>query len=103
MTKFLAIVIIVALVPAISTAEDMQISSAKNLLTKITELQVFKLRLPHKFQREVRAELQKDSPNTIPLETCTLQAKPHHRGAGIEYVCDSKGSIKKELAAIAAN
>lgn len=103
MTKILLITLLIAFIPAVSTAEDTSTAvPAQSLLEKITELHVFKLRLPLQLQKEAQQTAQEAQSPTPTVESCTLQAQPHHKGAGLEYVCDSKRRIKVELTSIAS-
>ena len=93
--------------PALACAEGNRNSYVKKLLIQITEFHAF--RSPHlsqsptlNEQKNVAATKEGEKPQTS-TDTCYLQSKPYHKGAGVESVCNTTRGLKKELEAIAAN
>lgn len=102
MIKILMISISLVLLPSASQAADENPMEQKTLLEKISNLQVFKLRLPYSLQRSIQKE--REAQAAADPDSCDAQARPHQRGAEVDYSCNTHKALKKELSgSVAAN
>ncbi len=103
MKKILLISFALFLLPSSGLAAEENPIEQKTLLQKVSELQVFKLRLPYSIQRAVQKEQAEQNAIAVSPDSCQGQARPHQKGADLDYSCDTHKALKKELSAVAAN
>lgn len=99
--KILIITLAIAFLPSVSTAADEHPMETKTLLEKISELQVFKLRLPYSMQRALKQDAAQS--RVASPDSCNTRSRVHQKGAQVDYSCDTHEALKQELSAVAAN
>lgn len=101
MMKVILMTLAIALLPSVSSAAEENPMETQTILEKISELQVFKLRLPYSLQRALKrnaAQAAAASP-----DSCQTRNRMHQKGAEVDYSCDMHKALKQELSAVAAN
>lgn len=101
MRKLLLLAFALILLPSTGFAAEENPMEQKTLLEKISSLQVFNLRLPYAVQRAIQKE--KDERTVASPDSCQAAARPHQKGADIDYSCNTHKALKKELSSVAAN
>lgn len=101
MMKLILITLTIALLPSVSIAAEENPMETKTLLEKISDLQVFKLRLPYSLQRALKESAAQAV--TASPDSCQTRNRVHQKGAEVDYSCDMHKALKQELSAVAAN